>query len=192
MDKYLKIIDSEIERLNRIVVDFLQTVRPMKLQPEPANINMFLGEIADFVRFELEDANINCKLIFDDTIPIIFFDTSALKQAILNLVKNAKEAMPEGGTLTITTESLDSFVHISIEDTGIGISEEELGKIFEPYWTSKKTGNGLGLLLVLKIIREHQGDIVVHSEVGTGTVFDIVLPAPQFERPLLIYKGGPR
>jgi signal transduction histidine kinase len=188
IEKYLSVVNDEIERLNGIVVDFLQTVRPLKLDMRPGNINKFLHDLLDFFSFELSGASINCILKLDEKVPLIFFDESALKQAILNLIKNAKEAMPNGGVLTISTESLDSFVLIVIEDSGIGIKKEELDKIFEPYWTTKKTGNGLGLLMVFKIIREHLGDISVRSEAGIGTVFEIALPVPQFERPLLTFK----
>ena len=115
-----------------------------------------------------------------------------MKQAFLNLLKNAKEAMEDGGLLTVTTALSGDRVIISIQDSGCGIPQDHLEKVFEPYWTTKPNGSGLGLLLVFKIIREHGGDISVHSLPGTGARFDITLPLPQKERPLLIFKGGPR
>jgi signal transduction histidine kinase len=115
------------------------------------------------------------------------FDERYMKQALLNLIKNAIAAMPSGGTLSIKTEVKDTDVLVSIADTGTGISDENLLKIFEPYFTTKDTGSGLGLTLVYKIIREHQGEVMVKSKEGEGTTFTIVLPIPQKERRLLGY-----
>jgi signal transduction histidine kinase len=121
----------------------------------------------------------------DESLPLLNFDERFLKQAFLNLIKNAAAAMPEGGILTIKTEKRDAEALISIQDTGTGISEENLSKIFEPYFTTKETGSGLGLTLVFKIIREHQGEISVKSREGEGTSFIITLPIPQKERRLI-------
>jgi signal transduction histidine kinase len=109
---------------------------------------------------------------------------------LLNLIKNAIAAMEEGGTLTITTGFDDAEIYISVKDTGSGISEENLPKIFEPYFTTKPTGTGLGLTLVFKIVREHRGDLSVKSREGEGADFIITLPIPQRETRLLAFDGG--
>jgi PAS domain S-box-containing protein len=192
LEKYLNVVTDEIERLNRIVVDFLSTVRPLKLELKPGNITILLTELLDFYHFELEEAHIKSEILFSDNMPLVLYDERAMKQAFLNLFKNAKEAMNGGGVLTVITGTSDDKIRVSIQDTGCGIPEEKMEKIFEPYWTTKPTGSGLGLLLVFKTIREHGGDIFVHSRQGTGTRFDIMLPLPQRERPLLVFKGGPR
>jgi signal transduction histidine kinase len=192
LEKHLDIVTDEIDRLNRIVVDFLYTVRPMKLELKPGNIAALLAELLDFYRFELEEAHIVSETAFPENIPPVWYDERAMKQAFLNLLKNAKEAMEGGGILTVTAGIFDDKVRVSIQDTGCGIPEDKLDKIFEPYWTTKPNGSGLGLLLVFKTIREHGGDIIVRSREGIGTRFDIALPLPQKERPLLIFKGGPR
>ena len=93
--------------------------------------------------------------------------------------------MPLGGGLAIKTETYDGEIMISVEDTGFGIDEENIPKIFEPYFTTKETGSGLGLTLVFKIVREHQGEINVRSKAGEGTVFSVSLPVPQRERLLI-------
>jgi signal transduction histidine kinase len=189
LDKYIGIVNEEIDRLNHIVVDFLFAVRPMDINPVEADINALLSELAAFVLYELEEAHIECALVLDESLPLLSFDERFLKQAFLNLIKNAAAAMPEGGILTIKTEKRDAEALISIQDTGTGISEENLSKIFEPYFTTKETGSGLGLTLVFKIIREHQGEISVKSREGEGTSFIITLPIPQKERRLIGFGG---
>jgi PAS domain S-box-containing protein len=184
-DRYLKIVNEEIERLNHIVVDFLFAVRPMTMDIHKGEINKLLAELAEFVSFELKEAGIKCVLELDDNIPSIDFDERYIKQVFLNLIKNAIAAMPSGGTLTIKTEAADGVVTITVNDTGEGISEENISKIFEPYFTTKDTGSGLGLTLVFKIIREHLGEISVKSKPGEGSSFIITLPIPQRERRLI-------
>jgi PAS domain S-box-containing protein len=191
LEKYLNVVTDEIERLNRIVVNFLYTVRPLRLELKPGNIAVLLAELLDFYHFELEEARIKSETRFSENLPLLLYDERAMKQAFLNLLKNAKEAMDGGGLLTVTADIYDDKARVRIQDSGCGIPEEKRDKIFEPYWTTKPNGSGLGLLLVFKIIREHGGDITVRSRQGAGACFDITLPLPQRERPLLTFKGGP-
>jgi signal transduction histidine kinase len=190
LDKYIVVVNEEIDRLNRIVVDFLFAVRPMSMEPREGNINAVIAELVEFVRYELDEARINCVMELSENIPPIDFDERYIKQALLNLIKNAIAAMSDGGTLTITTSFNDTEIQISVKDTGIGISEENLPKIFEPYFTTKPTGTGLGLTLVFKIIREHRGDLNVKSREGEGTDFVITLPIPQRETRLLAFENS--
>jgi signal transduction histidine kinase len=190
LDKYIAVVNEEIDRLNRIVVDFLFAVRPMDMDLREGNINTLIGELTDFVWFELKETRIDCALELAENLPAIRFDERYMKQALLNLIKNAQAAMPGGGVLTIKTEVSDGELRISIQDTGTGIPEENLSKIFEPYFTTKETGSGLGLTLVFKIIREHQGEITVKSKEGEGSCFIITLPIFQKERRLITYDGG--
>jgi signal transduction histidine kinase len=189
IDKYLSVVNEEIARLNQIVVDFLFAVRPMDMELRYGSINSLIAEVAEFVSFELKEARIECVLGLQEDLPSINFDERFMKQALLNLIKNAMAAMEGGGTLTIKTKAQDDgTILITFADTGVGISDENLPKIFEPYFTTKETGSGLGLTLVFKIIREHQGEITVKSRPGEGTAFIITLPVPQKERRLI---GGP-
>jgi PAS domain S-box-containing protein len=190
MDKYFDVIKEEIDRLNKIVVDFLFAVRPMSLELREGNINKLISQIMEFVRFEMEQSNILCLLELDEELPKILMDERYMKQAILNLVTNARAAMPDGGVLTVATNRVENEIRISICDTGIGISEENLVKIFEPYFTTKETGTGLGLTQVYKIIREHQGEITVDSEPERGSEFKIILPVPQKETRMIAYNEG--
>jgi PAS domain S-box-containing protein len=188
LDNYIAVVNEEVDRLNHIVVDFLFAVRPMNVEPREGDINTLITELIEFVRYELEEAQIECILDLDQDIPLVLLDERYMKQALLNLIKNAQAAMAGGGKLTIKTERQDTDIIIKIMDTGTGISEENLSKIFEPYFTTKETGSGLGLTLVFKIIREHLGEISVKSREGEGTCFSISLPVPQKERRLI---GGP-
>lgn len=104
-------------------------------------------------------------------------DKDRLKQVFLNLVKNGIEAMPNGGELRVFTNIHENNVEISFQDTGVGIPEEKLMKIGEPFYTTKENGNGLGLMVSFKIIESHNGSVYIESEVNKGTTFNIVLPA---------------
>jgi signal transduction histidine kinase len=185
IDRYLAVVNEEIERLNQIVVDFLFAVRPMDLKTRLGSVNLLIGELLEFVSFELKEAKVECHLELAENLPFVNFDSRYMKQALLNLIKNAIAAMPLGGTLTIKTGALDVDISISVADTGIGIPDDVISKIFEPYYTTKETGSGLGLTLVFKIVREHQGEISVKSKPGEGAVFTITLPVPQSERRLI-------
>jgi len=189
-EKYFSVLKEEIDRLNRIVIDFLFAVRPMNLELREGDINRIISQIMEFVSYEMEQSKIMCLLELDEDLPRILFDERYMKQALLNLVTNAKAAMPKGGVLTVATNHVENEIRISICDTGTGINEENLAKIFEPYFTTKETGTGLGLTQVYKIIREHQGEITVDSAPDQGSEFKIILPVPQKETRLIAYDGG--
>jgi signal transduction histidine kinase len=189
IDRSIAVVNEEIDRLNRIVVDFLFAVRPMDMDLRESCLNALVRELTEFVRFELEEARIAVVLELDDKLPPVAFDDRFMKQALLNLVNNAKAAMPAGGVLTIRTETLEGEIRLSVCDTGVGISDAAMPKIFEPYFTTKENGSGLGLTLVFKIIREHQGEIAVKSREGEGSCFIITLPVPQKDQRLIAYRG---
>jgi len=188
LTKYFNVINEEVERLNRIVVDFLFAVRPVNLELQEGDINGLITQIMDFVRFEMEQSNIMCILELDENIPKIMMDERFMKQALLNLIKNSQAAMSNGGIFSITTNLADNEIRISVNDTGSGISKDNIGKIFEPYFTTKDSGTGLGLTQVYKIIREHNGEIIVDSVQGAGAEFRISLPLPQNDINLLDFK----
>jgi PAS domain S-box-containing protein len=192
LQDYLAIVNEEIDRLNKIVVDFLFAVRPMNMEFRQQNVNVIVQELTDFVQFELNESEIMLDLQLADDLPFINIDERFIKQALLNLIKNAMAAMSDGGTLSIKTFVVDENVRIVVCDNGAGIPEENLSKIFEPYFTTKDSGSGLGLTLVFKIIREHQGEITVKSKLNEGTCFTISLPVPQKETKLIPYGGDRR
>jgi len=188
IEKYLKVVNEEVDRLNAIVVDFLFAVRPMNADLRRGNINTFITELLEFVSLELKKAGINIVLNLAENLSGLDFDEALMKQALLNLINNAAAAMKSGGELTISTEEAGGEVRISIADTGTGISDENLAKIFEPYFTTKDNGTGLGLTVVFKVVKEHHGEISVESREGEGTVFIITLPIPQIDRRLITYE----
>jgi len=189
LEKYFKVLNEEVDRLNHIVVDFLFAVRPMPLELREGNINALIAGLVDFSGYEMEQNHIRCLLELDGNLPPVLLDERYMKQALLNLINNAQAAMPKGGLLTIATNRVDNEIRISVCDTGIGISEKNLAKIFDPYYTTKDNGTGLGLTMVFKIIREHQGEISVDSREGEGTNFEIILPIPQKERRMIAYNS---
>ncbi len=187
---YLEIINEEIERLNEIIVDFLFAVRPMNTNLSLSHINSVVSDLMEFIKHELERSRITIRMDLDPNIPKIYMDEKYIKQALLNIIKNAEAAMPDGGELTVKTFEKDGMVHLHIEDTGTGISEENMAKIFEPYFTTKDFGSGLGLTVVYKIIKEHDGEIYLDSKEGEGTVFMLTFPIPQKDKRLLDWQGN--
>jgi len=182
MFKHVDVIKEEMDRLKHIVVDFLFAVRPMDIQLLREDLAPILEEIADFIQPEAEKKRIEIKVSLEKDLPCILLDKRHIKQALLNLIQNAMAAMPDGGTLGVSAEYSGDEVRISISDTGTGIPEELLTKIFEPYFTTKKNGTGLGLTITYKIVKEHSGDISLESKEGKGSTFTIHLPVPQKEK----------
>jgi signal transduction histidine kinase len=183
--RYLDIVNEEIERLNGIVVDFLFAVRPMNIAPINDDANTLVGELAEFMRAEIERSGVALEVKLDKNLPPIPFDRRFMKQALLNLVKNAVAAMPGGGSLSLVTTYSGDELRIVVSDTGTGIAENRIGKIFEPYYTTKENGTGLGLTLSYKIVKEHGGDITVRSKQGSGSQFTVTIPVPQKERRMI-------
>jgi len=183
--RYLDIVTEEIDRLNKIVVDFLFAVRPMDIAPINDDVNALLRELVEFMRVEIENDGIELTAEYGGGIPPLPFDRRYMKQALLNLVKNAEAAMPDGGRLGLSTAVSGDELRIEVQDSGVGIPEDKMGKIFEPYFTTKENGTGLGLTLTYKIIKEHGGDISVKSRPGLGSTFTITLPIPQKDRRMI-------
>ncbi len=189
IEAYLDVINEEIERLNKIVVDFLFAVRPMDIRLEAGDVNIILRELLNFVRFELEQAGIELIVDLDETLPLLRIDSKFFKQAVMNLVKNAIAAMPEGGMLRVVTQIRGDQVVFRMSDNGVGMNQQVIDKIFEPYFTTRDFGSGIGLTLVYKVVKEHMGDISVISKEGHGTTFTITLPVPQTELHLIRWEG---
>lgn len=183
----LLIIKEEVDRLNRIVMDFLFTVRPMNAELSYDELNRVVRELLDFMKFELSEAGITVDTDLTKTGPQILMDERYMKQAVLNILKNAISAMPDGGRLRVQTVQKGNELLLKISDTGVGIPDEHMDKIFEPYFTTKDFGSGLGLTLVYKILKEHMGDIEINSKVGEGTSITLSFPVPQKEKRLIGY-----
>jgi two-component system NtrC family sensor kinase len=170
------LIRFEINRINNILEEFVKFAK----FPEPKfvqnDINRIINEVATFVSSEAKMANVKIDLTLPDNIPEFNFDRPQLKEVLLNLSKNAIHAMPDGGTLNIATSMEDNRININVSDTGTGITEKNLVKIFTPFFSTKEGGMGLGLATVQKIVEGHGGKIRCKSNIDKGTVFEISLP----------------
>lgn len=171
------IIVQETRRLDRIVTEFLDFARPQKMRITQVALAELLNRALTFMESELEKANITLQQKVDNSATAAA-DSDHLYQAILNILVNAVQAMPDGGTLTVHLfqEARTRSVCLEIADTGIGMSEEVLGQIFTPFFTKKNRGTGLGLAIVKNIIESQLGQIDVDSTEGKGTIFTIRLP----------------
>tara|TARA_B100000579_G_scaffold352372_2_gene306738 strand:- start:806 stop:1981 length:1176 start_codon:yes stop_codon:yes gene_type:complete len=170
---------DEVKRLDHIVDQFLKAIRPSKPQLEPTDVNELLKESMRFLEPEIKDRGLNLTLELRSALPALEIDPDQIKQAFYNIVKNATQATTEGGMITIKTDLTDSHILVTFNDTGEGISAENLSNVFQPYFTTKKSGTGLGLLIIRRIVREHGGDIKISSELGSGTSLCLSLPRQQ-------------
>jgi two-component system, sporulation sensor kinase E len=181
LEHYLEVAKGEISRLDYIVTQFLQAIRPTPPQRSPGSINDVARETLELLRPELENRGLNVKEKLARRLPLTPLDAGQMKQVLVNLIKNAMQAMTRNGTLSVQTGSTPDAVWVSIADTGGGIPRDQISHIFEPFFTTKKKGTGLGLMIVQRIVRQHDGRIEVESDVGKGTTFRVSLPL--HERP---------
>ena len=184
LDKFQTVVPEELERMESILNQLLSFGRPSQPEFYPINVNEVIDNILTLMSTELSRSNIEVARLCGSDIPEIMADGEQLKQVFMNIVLNAIQAMPEGGNLTITAgieqESVERdtsvFVTVKFEDTGCGIPEEDLSNLFNPFFTTKSGGSGLGLSISHRIIKEHNGRIDVDSKVGEGTAFTVKLP----------------
>ena len=173
----LNIAKNEVQRLSTLISQFLKAIHPTKLELRSLNLNKLLEEALELMEAEIKNSEILVELDIADTGLHIQGDDIQLKQVFYNLIHNAFQAMPEGGCLRVSVDKAqDDSVIIHFSDTGVGIAADELATIFTPYYTSKKDGSGLGLMIVERIVREHGAKLGVESEPGRGTVFSITFP----------------
>ncbi|HEY2421164.1 MAG TPA: PAS domain-containing protein [Neobacillus sp.] len=175
--EFLNIILDEIERVNSIVEDFMVLAKPKAVELEEKNVVPVIKNVVSLLEFEARKKNVRLTFDCDQEIIQIECDENRLKQVFLNFIKNGIEAMPNGGDLHVKTIIQENIVQISIQDTGVGIPQEKLKQLGEPFYTTKKNGNGLGLMVSFKIIESHNGKVFVESEPNKGTTFNILLPA---------------
>jgi len=188
--KMLDIVKEEIDRLNSIVQDFLFAVRPMSVSLSKENVNDLILETIDFLKYELKESNIKIKYELEENLPAIIIDPKYFHQALLNIIKNAMQAIhhDHGEIIIKTEEDSSGDVLIHVIDNGEGIPDNLMQKIFEPYFTTRKSGTGLGLVIVYKIIKELGGDIRIKSKAGEGTVFTLRMPVFEKKKKLLTYE----
>jgi PAS domain S-box-containing protein len=176
LEQYLSVARGEINRLDYIVTQFLQAIRPTMPQLRPASLNDVVQKTLELLQPELDNRGLNLRTRLAPQLPATPIDPTQIQQVLVNLIKNALQAMTKGGTLTLQTGEGAEGVWVSVADTGGGIPQEQINRIFEPFYTTKKKGTGLGLMIVQRIVRAHGGHIELESQVGRGTTFRIWLP----------------
>ena len=172
----IDICRAEINRLDSIVSQFLRAIRPSRPQLRPENINTIVEEAVRFFSAEIEARDMVVETELNSDLPLLQLDRDQMKQAFYNVIKNSFEAMRRRGILRIRTNRDESHVRVSFIDNGGGMSAEALSHVFEPYYTTKATGTGLGLLIVRRIVREHGGELAIESTEGKGLTLTIRLP----------------
>ena len=181
---FVKVIREEIGRLDKIVSQFLEASRPSFLKLEEVKIEDIMEELIAFLTPEFRKNKIEIKENYSSYIPSVLLDRNQMRQAFLNILKNSIEAMPNGGNIYISTFLRGDRIEVGIKDEGMGISEDRLYRIFEPYFTTKDKGSGLGLMITYRIIKAHGGEIKVESKVGEGTEITVILPLKRGKVPL--------
>jgi signal transduction histidine kinase len=178
-------IQDETRRLDRIIRNFLKATRKPPLRFRLDDLNEVVSDALAFLKPELDVAKILVKFSKDKGLPEFLMDRERLYYAFMNLIKNALESMPRGGTLKIGLTHKQHCVIVTITDTGCGIAEKDLARIFDIYYTTKPEGSGLGLMMVFDAIAEHGGKIEVASKLNKGTGFKVLLPIrePQLQLP---------
>jgi signal transduction histidine kinase len=177
----LQMIEDEISRISRIIQELLEFSRPPTLVQERVQVNNIVQGLALLLEHDLREKRIALKIILEPELPLVLISADQLKQVVLNIVRNAQDAMPQGGELVIRTAQQGQRVELSIADTGYGIPAEHRERIFDPFFTTKRRGRGagLGLAVSYSIITGATGHINVESEVGKGSLFRVSLPGVQ-------------
>jgi two-component system, sporulation sensor kinase E len=176
LQQSIDVARSEVNRLDSIVTQFLRAIRPSRPQLRPENLNTIVEEAVRFFTPEIHDRDIVVEQELRSDLPLLQLDRDQMKQAFYNVIKNSLEAMQRHGTLRIQTDMDDTHILIRFVDTGSGMSAENLSRVFEPYFTTKPSGTGLGLLIVRRIVREHGGELSIESGKGKGLTVTIRLP----------------
>jgi signal transduction histidine kinase len=176
LQQSIDVARSEVRRLDSIVTQFLRAIRPSQPRLHPENVNAIVEEAVRFFTPEIQDRDMAVEQELRADLPLLQLDRGQMKQAFYNVIKNSLEAVKRHGTLRIRTDLDDTHVIVSFIDTGGGMSAENLSRAFEPYFTTKPSGTGLGLLIVRRIVREHGGELSIESTQGKGLTLTIRLP----------------
>ncbi|MFL5303399.1 MAG: ATP-binding protein [Anaeromyxobacteraceae bacterium] len=173
----LAAIGREVDRLNGVTEEYLRFARLPKPVFAREDVNEIVSGLAEFLAPEMAAARVELRLELALKVPVVRADEGQLRAAFLNLLRNSREAMPVGGMVSLATRAAaEGGVEVEVRDTGSGICAEDLGRIFDPFYSTKEKGNGLGLAFAQQVVMEHRGSIRCESEVGRGTVFTVRLP----------------
>ncbi len=174
----IAVVQRECHRLKVLLDDFLNFAKVRKLRLEPSDLNAEVRRALDFFQPQAREAKIEIRPYLQSDLPLVLLDREAFQAALLNLIINAQQAMPDGGQLVVSTETTTRGVALHLIDTGCGMDDKTAAHIFEAFFSTKPGGSGLGLATTRKIVEAHRGRILVQSELGRGTQFTVELPAP--------------
>ncbi len=172
----VKAAKNEVERLDNIINQFLHAIRPGRTQMVPVDMKTLIIETLNFMRQEIENRAVSVKCEWPEVLPKVSGDPAQLKQAFYNILKNAVQAMPEGGGIDVICSYDEDWLELEFADTGLGISAGNLSRIFEPFQTFKKEGTGLGMMVIERIAREHGAELSLQTTEGKGTSIVIKFP----------------
>jgi len=177
---------KEVARLDTIIRQFLKALRPSMPERRPQHLDELVTDTLEVMKHEIRDRRMLVETDFPNNIPAVAVDDTQVKQVFFNVIKNALQAMEDGGILMIETQLSDRFVSVVVEDNGPGIDPEKLGAIYEPYHTTKAEGTGLGMMIVQRIMRDHGGEIEINTEQGRGTRLILRFPREDARMNLLV------
>jgi signal transduction histidine kinase len=175
--KYLDIILQETSRLEKLVQDVKELAEMQTVNLQPADMNALLLQVMEGFSSTLSAKSIHLEKDIDESLPAIKVDKAQIARALRNIVQNSVEAMHSGGTLKLRASGVDARIRIVVEDTGVGIEEDVMASVLDPFFTSKTFGAGLGLTMVYQIVMNHQGEIDIKSKGGEGTIVTLDLPS---------------
>lgn len=176
--KLVRAIHHEVDRLTQITEEYLSFARLPKPKTAPEAINTLVGDLASFVRADLAAKQVKLDVQLASGDPVALVDAAQMRQCLINLVRNATEAVSgKGGAVTLRTKHAGDRILIEVEDDGTGIAPDVLPRLFDPFFSTKDGGNGLGLALTQQIVKDHGGDLAVQSTLGRGTTFTVSVPA---------------
>ena len=189
LGKSIRVCQQEVKRLNGIIANFLEAIRPRPPDLAEVNVVDILDEVLRFQAAELKNRGLVVEAETQADLPPVLADRNQLKQVYFNVIANAMEAMGPGGKLKIRSRADDDSVYLMFADTGVGIRQEDLAQLFQPYHTTKPGGHGLGLMIVQRIMRQHGGTVGIESKEGVGTVVTLAFPQRN-RRVKLLERGG--
>ncbi len=175
IERINSVINEESSRLKRIIGDFLNAVRPLSIKLQRGNVSELIEEVFELLYTELNKKDIAVIKSFDTSLETLF-DPDQLRSVIINIVRNAMDAMPDGGTLIVVLRARGDWLELSFKDDGCGMDTQTLARVFEPFYTTKPHGSGLGLLIVQRIVNAHGGSIRIESFMNEGTTITVELP----------------
>ncbi len=186
LKELVEVSRKEVGRLDTIIRQFLKALRPSLPERKPHRLQTLLQDTLEVIQHEIRDRRMLVETDFAKDAPAVMVDDTQVKQVFFNVIKNALQAMADGGILKLESYLTDRYVAVTVEDNGSGIDPDKLGAIYEPYHTTKAEGTGLGMMIVQRIMRDHGGEIEINSEPGRGTRLTLRFPREDTRMNLLI------